>query len=201
MRESIFSIHTFWFGTNAMDDAQIAQARSSLWWSKDPVTDAAMRDRFSDTVAAAAEGRLDHWSVSPQGRLSLILLTDQFPRNIYRDTPRAFAFDAQAAAWCREGLQRDDHHRLRPIERVFFYLPLEHAESMEDQERGVALFTELQATVPPAQRPAFDSFLRFAERHRDIIRRFGRFPHRNAILGRASTPEEIAFLMEKGSSF
>lgn len=201
MRESIASIHAFWFGMDPMDDARIAQARSRLWWSKDPANDAAMRDRFADTVAAAGSGRLDGWKASPQGRLALILLSDQFPRNIYRGTPQAFAFDRQAIACCRQGLRHGDHHRLRPIERVFFYLPLEHTESMEDQERAVVLFTELRDTVPIAQRPAFDDFLRFAQRHRDVIRRFGRFPHRNAILDRVSTPQELAFLEEKGSSF
>src|SRR5690606_32287203 len=138
---------------------------------------------------------------TPQGRLALIILLDQFPRNMYRETPQAFAFDAKARALTLEGLQAGDDQALRPIERVFFYLPLEHAEDLALQHRCVELFETLAASLPEETRKSFDGFTDFARKHRVIVERFGRFPHRNAILGRESTDEEIAFLRTPGSSF
>jgi len=131
----------------------------------------------------------------------LILLTDQFPRNMYRDSPQAFAYDAKALAWCLEGLKQQFDRHLRPIERVFFYLPLEHAESLEHQERSVEKFRELLDEADERRKNVFAEYLDLAVRHRNIIARFGRFPHRNRILGRESTGEELAFLKEPGSSF
>lgn len=194
------SIHAFWFGTR-LDDALVAKEQSKLWWVKNPRTDQLIRERFESVVRMAAQGELDAWRATPQGRLALILLTDQFPRNMYRNTPQAFAFDPLALAWCKEGLQAGAHETLRPIERVFFYLPLEHSESLQDQERAVALFQALVDSVPPSHKEDFAGFLDYAVRHREVIARFGRFPHRNVILGRTSTPEEVAFLKEPGSSF
>lgn len=198
--ETPASIHEFWFGTQA-DDAAVAAERARLWWAKDEQADREIERRFAAWVERAARGELDGWAATPPGRLALILLTDQFPRNIYRGTPQSFAFDRHALAWCRQGLAAGMDGALRPIERVFFYLPLEHAESMADQELSVALFERLAAGVEPAQRAAFDGFLDYARRHRDVVARFGRFPHRNRILGRASSVEELAFLQQKGSSF
>jgi uncharacterized protein (DUF924 family) len=194
------TILEFWFGLNA-DDKAVAAEQSKLWWMKHPETDQRIRQRFEAYVAKAANGELDTWSATPRGRLALILLTDQFPRNIYRDTPQAFSFDPLARSWSKEGIRHGLDKSLRPIERVFFYLPLEHSESLEDQEQSVALYQELIADAGPEQKSTFDGFLDFAIRHRDIVKRFDRFPHRNRILGRKSTAEEIAFLQEKGSSF
>jgi len=120
---------------------------------------------------------------------------------MYRNTPAAFAHDALARKWCKEGLRIGAQDALRPIERVFFYLPLEHAESVEDQELSVALYRELVSAAGPEGAEVFGGFLDYAVRHRDVIVRFGRFPHRNRILGRASTAEEIEFLKQPGSSF
>lgn len=197
------TIRKFWFGTDAdnADDAAVAAAQSKLWWAKDAATDALMRQRFDSTLAMAPSGALADWGSTPQGRLALILLTDQFPRNMYRDSAAAFAYDPLARTWCKEGLNLGIDQRLRPIERVFYYLPLEHSEALEDQDLSVELFARLLQQVPPEQRPAFEGFHDFAVRHRVIIERFGRYPHRNAILGRTSTAEEAAFLQEKGSSF
>ncbi|MDQ9169281.1 DUF924 family protein [Oxalobacteraceae bacterium R-40] len=194
------TIRTFWFGTQPSDQAVIKEC-SHRWWSKNEAVDREIRQRFEPVMLLAKENALKHWAGEPQGLLALILLTDQFPRNAYRDTPQAFSFDPLARAWCKEGLQRGDHLRLRPIERVFFYLPLEHSESLADQEQSVALYEELIAGIDESQRAEFEGFLWFAKRHHEIIQRFGRFPHRNPVLGRESTPEEIAFLKEKGSSF
>lgn len=190
----------FWFG-NAGDDSTIARTQQKLWWSKNPEVDADIRDRFGDLVDTAASGKLGHWAQDARGRLALILLFDQFPRNMYRDTPRAFAYDALASQLALAGIADGTDRTLRAIERVFFYLPLEHSESAELQERSVALFTALAAAVPEADRGTFAGYADFAVRHRDVIHRFGRFPHRNQILGRVSTPEEIAFLKQPGSSF
>ncbi len=190
----------FWFG-KAGGDTATAQAQQKLWWSKNENVDAEIRKRFSGLVDAAASGRHDDWAPEPRGRLALILLFDQFPRNMYRDTPRAFGYDPLACKLALEGIAANTDRSLRPVERVFFYLPLEHAESPELQERCVALFTALAAGVPEADRKTFAGYVDYAVRHRDVIHRFGRFPHRNRILGRVSTPEEIDFLKQPGSSF
>lgn len=194
------TINAFWFGTQE-DATAVANERARLWWAKNEAADLEIRERFEAWTAKAAQGQLAGWAGTPQGRLALILLTDQFPRNMYRDTPKAFAFDRLALSWTKEGLQQGMDAQLRPIERVFFYLPLEHAESIEDQEQAVTLFEQLTASVSSEHRPTFSGFLDFALRHRDVIRRFGRFPHRNRLLGRESRPEEVAFLQQKGSSF
>ena len=160
-----------------------------------------MRRRFEDAVRSATTGELNEWRATARGRLALIILTDQFPRNIYRHTARAFFYDSKALAWCLDGLDGRIDRELRPIEKVFFYLPLEHAESREHQTKSVECFSELAASVPMEQRSTFEEYLDFAIRHRDIIDRFGRFPHRNNILGRESTPEELAFLTQSVSFF
>jgi uncharacterized protein (DUF924 family) len=197
---TVHAVIEFWFGSNP-GDAATAKERSALWWAKNPQVDEEIRERFEGWVAKAAAGALSYWEATAAGRLALILLTDQFPRNIYRDSPRAFAHDAKALAWCLDGIEQHVDRKLRPIERVFFYLPLEHAESLEHQEKSVKHFSELVSIVDEPDKAVFKEYLDFAVRHRDIIARFGRFPHRNKILGRQSTAEEIAFLNEPGSSF
>jgi uncharacterized protein (DUF924 family) len=190
----------YWFGSNP-DDAAVAREKADLWWKADPATDQEIRDRFGDLVEAAGRGELSGWAETPRGLLALILLTDQFPRNIFRKTPKAFAFDAAARTFCKHGIVRGFDLQLRPIERVFHYLPLEHSEALEDQDESVRLYAELAQLVPAGQKALFEGYLRFAERHRDIVQRFGRFCHRNAILGRPSRPEEVEFLKQPGSSF
>ena len=190
----------FWLGDDP-DDVTTARTQARLWWSKDIEVDAIIRTRYADLVISAASGELDHWGECPQGELARIILLDQFPRNIYRDTAQAFAFDTQALHWALEGLGKQSDQLLRPVERLFFYLPLEHSENLDHQEKAVELFRQLAETAPAQQRATFDGFLDFAIRHRDIIARFGRFPHRNAILGRISTPDEESFLTQPGSSF
>jgi uncharacterized protein (DUF924 family) len=190
----------FWFGSDP-DDGIVAKENSALWWSKNAATDSQILQRFESSVKRAAAGELSDWQSTPRGRLALILLTDQFPRNIYRDSPSAFAQDSKALACSLDGIEQGMDLTLRPIERVFFYLPLEHSESLEHQEQSVKYFGQLVANVGPEQKQTFQEYLDFALRHRDIIAHFGRFPHRNKILGRESTAEEVAFLAEPGSSF
>jgi uncharacterized protein (DUF924 family) len=197
---TIETVLTYWFGANPQQ-AALAKDRADLWWSKNGEVDREIRRRFEGSLELAAEGKLDPWLAEPRGRLALIILTDQFPRNIYRDSPLAFAFDAKALAWSLEGIELGFDRRLQPIERVFFYLPLEHSEQLEHQERSVGMFRELVPLVAAEQKKIFEHYLNFAILHCDIIARFGRFPHRNRILGRSSTAEEIHFLSHPGSSF
>ncbi|PTT24122.1 DUF924 family protein [Aeromonas sp. HMWF017] len=190
-----------WFGDEA-DDVLRATRQAPLWWGKNSKTDALLASRFGELAEAAAKGSLAHWADLPSGRLALILLLDQLPRNIRRGTPAAFAQDPLARDLCLKGLSIGADKSLSPLERVFFYLPLEHAESREQQARSVALFEALAAEQAgtPAQ-ATFAGFADFARRHQVIIERFGRFPHRNDILGRTSTPKEAVFLQQPGSGF
>jgi uncharacterized protein (DUF924 family) len=191
---------SFWFGEDP-DDAEVAMAKADLWWGHRQETDELLQERFGASASSAAAGVLDHWTGSPRGRLAVILLLDQLPRAIHRGTPAAFAQDARARMVADKGLESGADKLLRPIERLFFYLPFQHSEALNDQERSVSLYRELVADVPEAHRKTFTDFVDYALRHRDIIARFGRFPHRNLILGRDSTPEETAFLEQPGSSF
>ncbi len=190
----------FWFGEN-LDDAEVARAKADLWWGHRAETDDLLQVRFGAAASAAAAGVLDHWTGSPRGRLALILLLDQLPRAIHRGRPAAFSQDGNARRVARQGLESGADKLLRPIERLFFYLPFEHSEDLADQDLSVGLIRDLAAVVPPEHRTTFEEFVDFAERHREVISRFGRFPHRNATLGRESTPEEKAFLEQPGSSF
>jgi len=180
----------FWFGPDPVLDA-----RRALWFGKDPATDALIRERFLATHEAAARGDLDVWLDTPAGALALVVVLDQFPRNMYRDTAAAFASDQRALACARRVLERGWDVAMRPVERLFLYLPFEHSEVLADQRRSVRLFAALDEA--PGMADAFD----YALAHYCVIRRFGRFPHRNAILGRASTAEETAFLAQPGSRF
>lgn len=200
MSESPETIIDFWFGEKGADSV-VAKRQTSLWFKKQASTDALIKERFEQTLLSAAAGELDSWCDTASGRLALIIVLDQLPRNIYRDSPRAFAFDPLAREHCQAGLERHDDTTLPAVHRVFFYLPLEHAEDRVLQARSVALFNELAAQVSEDAKAIFDGFADFAQRHRVIVDRFGRFPHRNAILGRESTAQELEFLMQPGSSF
>ncbi len=193
-------ILSFWFG-DLDPDEPVPADRSRLWFGGVAETDRLIRDRFLDDVRRAATSGFPGWRRSPHGTLALILLLDQFPRNIFRGTPEAFATDGQALALALAGIGSGLDRELKVVERAFFYLPLEHAENIDMQQKSVAVFRGLIAKSTPAQRPLCESFYDYALRHRDVIARFGRFPHRNAILGRVSTPEEVEFLKQPGSSF
>jgi len=177
----------FWFGdrTGTRDE----------WFRKDPAFDAAIRDRFGAAVDAAVAGAYAGWTATPHGTLALVLLLDQFTRNIHRDTPRMFAGDARALAIATAAAARGEDRALSPHERWFLYLPFEHAEDPVAQARSLALFTRL------AVETGNEAPLAWAKKHEEVIRRFGRYPHRNATLGRASTADEEAFLREPGSRF
>lgn len=185
----------FWFGTPETGDSSY-QTRRKLWFGKNSETDQTIRDRFLTTHEQAASGQLDDWQRSPESCLALIVLLDQFPRNMFRNTARMFATDYKALAVAKGAIARGDDQKLLPLQRMFVYLPLEHSEVMADQNQSVALFEQLQTA-----HPEISDVADYALRHRAVIERFGRFPHRNAILGRPSTLEEIEFLKQPGSSF
>lgn len=182
----------FWFG--APGSAERGQARR-VWFTADPAFDAEIRRRFASAHARAAAGRLDHLQATPEGALALVILLDQFSRNLYRNDARAYANDERARRLADRALRRGFDRALAPIERKFLFLPFEHSEDLEDQKRSVALFRALAAETGD------DRDVYWAERHYEIIARFGRFPHRNAVLGRPTTPAEAAFLKEPDSSF
>ena len=190
----------YWFGFQP-DDPDVIRQQIQLWFTANPDTDRYVRDHFETDVGQAGVGALTEWQRTPRGRLALIVLLDQFPRNIYRGTPEAFAHDHHALRLCLDGVAYRHDQQLRSIERLVFYLPMQHAEDLAVQEQSVRCLEQLVTVVPSALTDAFAHCVDFATRHHDIIARFGRFPHRNMILGRVSTPEEIAFLKEPGSSF
>lgn len=173
------------------------------WFHADPAIDpasfdAAIRARFGATWEAARLGLLDDWAEAPAGGLALVLVLDQFPRNMHRGTALAFATDERARAVARRALARGFGQALTPVQKMFLYLPFEHSEDLADQDEAVRL-TEALGPIPGLSAP--DAALDFARRHREVIRRFGRFPHRNAALGRVSTPEELEYLSQPGSGF
>ncbi len=182
------TILDFWFGPEAR------QPRDA-WFTRSDAFDQDIRERFGDALAAGIAGAFGEWCTTPQGSLARVVLLDQLTRNAFRGTPRAFAGDAGALATAELAIERAFDRTLDPHERWFLYMPFEHSESLAMQDRSVALFAAL------ASETGVDAPLPWAERHRDVIRRFGRFPHRNDILGRASTPEELAFLEQPGSRF
>jgi len=190
----------WWFGS-AASAGEVAAQRSGLWFGYRAEQDEEARRLFGGPCATALAGGLQDWVEQPQGRLALILLLDQLPRMIHRGTPAAFAGDARAREVLREGLEQGFDAGLTAIQRVFAYLVLEHAEDLALQDQAVTRFTALLDQAAAAERELFAGFLDFAERHRQVIRRFGRFPHRNAILGRESTAAELAFLEQPGSRF
>jgi uncharacterized protein (DUF924 family) len=194
------SVLDFWFGTSG-SASEITGRQRMLWFGKTPEFDQAVSDRFAATLEAASAGKLDHWANSPRGRLALVIVLDQFPHHIFRDKPQAFATDPKALTLSLAALTACEDRQLTPIERVFLYLPLEHAESLEMQVRSVSLYEALAKEVTADERALFDGFLDYARKHRDVVARFGRFPHRNAILERPSTPDELEFLKQPGSRF
>ena len=190
----------WWFGQGT-SATEIAAEKQRLWFGYRPQQDAEARERFGALVEQALNGDLQDWAALPEGWLALVLLLDQLPRMIHRDTPRAFAGDERAQQLVRDGLAHGGDMLLSPIQRVFIYLVLEHAENLAVQDLAVAHFTALRDIAAEHEQALFRDFLDYAERHREVISRFGRFPHRNAILGRDSSDAEQSFLQQPGSSF
>ncbi len=197
---AIRSILAFWFGDCVRDDAAIA-ARMALWFGNDPQLDATIREKFLGHTERAAAGELRAWQLLTAGRLALVILLDQFPRNLFRGTARAFASDAAALKICELSINDDSLLALEPVEQVFLLMPMQHSESREVQERSVQQSDALLQRLPEWRRPHYEGFAKYARLHRDIVTRFGRFPHRNAILGRENTEEEAKYLADGAPGF
>jgi uncharacterized protein (DUF924 family) len=196
----IDEILSFWFKEHALSAPQIDR-RMDIWFGEDPVFDHEIEKAFAGDVENACGGKLDHWAAEPRGRLALIILIDQFRRNIHRNTAKAFSMDKLALKLCVEGAMERKDKGLTPIQKVFFYMPLQHAESRKVQAKSVELFNKLAESVSPTYQATFLTVAQFAELHKDIIDQFGRFPHRNALLGRENTPEEDEYLAGDSPDF
>lgn len=175
----------FWFGRGRTPRFK------KFWFAKSFATDRTIKERFGRTLEAAKKGRLKEWAATPRGRLALIIVLDQFSRNIYRGDRRAFAADTQALRLAKEAIRKREDLKLHPLERVFLYMPLMHSEKKADQKQSVALFTKLK----------MKENLWYAKEHKRVIDTYGRFPHRNAILGRRSTKKELEYLAKPGAGF
>lgn len=194
-----------WFGSVSDWDDYDPQ-KAERWWSANGEFDAYLKQRYCELVERALAGQLDEWQQTPPGTLAGVLLLDQFTRNIFRGTPRMYSGDARALQWSRQALNTRVDEALPLIHRLFLYMPLMHSELRSDQAECVSRIEQLQrdANKLPGEHPlsrALEESVAYAKAHRDIVERFGRFPHRNAILERPSTPTEEAFLKQPGSSF
>ena len=199
----IGNVLTFWLGAATPTDAS-ALAQQKLWFTKSNAVDDDIRQRFGALIGQARAGLLEAWEQTPLGRLALVLVLDQFSRNAFRGLSASFAADAQALALAEQGLANGHADALPLVARAFMALPLEHAEDLARQERTVQLMTDWTAqaaSAAPGVQKLLAGMLDYAHQHHDVIARFGRFPHRNAILGRASTPEEKAYLAQPGAVF
>jgi uncharacterized protein (DUF924 family) len=203
---SAFDVLNFWFGPRPYSLAQVQQ-HMRLWFGEPeapeltPQADELIRERFGDLTRTAAAGQLSAWEAGPRRRLALILLLDQFPRNVFRGTARAFAQDRLALSLTLSGMQLGADATLDPVERIFFYMPLMHAEDLDVQEEAVAAFRRLRAEAPSELQQIFEANLASAVEHRDLIARFGRFPHRNRSLGREATADETSWLATQTGNF
>ena len=196
----IEAILAFWFKEQDLTAPQI-DGRMDVWFGEDPLFDEEVARLFADDVDAASEGRLNHWGHEPRGRLALIILLDQFRRNIYRNTADAFALDKAALKLCVEGAMQKTDKDLTPIQRAFFYMPLQHAESRKVQKKSRDIYNRLAEAVSPTYKETFETIAQFAGLHADIVEQFGRFPHRNIILNRANSPEEDEYLAADPPTF
>lgn len=199
------NVRDFWFGKLPPSAAELNR-RMRFWFGEDSSgvrqrRDEIIRTRFVGLLERAAAGALSGWADGPRRRLSLIILLDQFPRNIFRGTARAFAYDEQALGLTLSGMQSAADAALDVVERLFFYMPLQHAESREVQDESVAAYRRLRTEAPRELHAPFEGAARSAENHRAIIEQFGRFPHRNDLFGRTSTPQEIEWLTKGGATF
>jgi uncharacterized protein (DUF924 family) len=190
---SIEDVYAYWFGKEPTNQAEI-DAKNKLWFGGSPETDAEIRTRFGALVERARAGKLDDWHATPKGSLAWLILVDQFSRNIYRNRPEAFAYDSVAQTWAHDGFESGKFQKLSTIEQLFGALPFEHAEDLEAQRYGVARVVQIALQAPPLLEAWVKMCMDYARKHLDVIARFDRFPHRNAVLSRESTPDELAYL-------
>lgn len=200
MFEDIDAVLSFWFGYE-LDQEKIIADKTDLWWGKDSEHDQYIIKTFAGQYQRAINGELEHWLQNAKGQLALIVVLDQFSRVIHRNTRDAFAQDKTVLDISLQGIEVGADKMLSPIERVFYYMPLEHSEDLDTQNQCVELFRQLLFEVPESLEEQFTMYLEFAESHQRIIERFHRFPHRNSVLNRTSSAEELEFLERPGSSF
>lgn len=194
-------IHQFWFDKIEIKKSY-SQKMAKKWFGKNEVLDQKIKTDYKDLIDIALSGDLDHWAKSPQGITSLIIILDQFPRNAFRATERMYRYDHKAVAWSKYALSQKSDKELSLFERLFIYLPLEHSEDLKDQKICMDLFKQMVIDLSSSElKGTAEGYLDFAQKHYDIVERFGRFPHRNDILNRKSTPEEVDFLKQPGSGF
>jgi uncharacterized protein (DUF924 family) len=194
----------FWFGENSSQPKsaqEIAKQQSKLWWSKNETIDKEIQQRFEPILKALLTGHYNSWFETPQGRLAAIIVLDQFSRNMYRDSAHAFTQDSLGLYWALQGIRQGDDKKLTPLQRVFFYLPLEHCEQLNMQNLAIEKFEQLVADSPKSFTDLAKGFADYAHQHQQVIARFGRFPHRNLLLNRDSTDEELEYLAQPGSGF
>ncbi len=196
----IDEILSFWFMEQTLSAPQI-DGRMDTWFGDDPVFDEEVAKEFADDVDRASDGNLDHWGHQPRGRLALILLLDQFRRNIFRNTAQAFEKDKAALKLCVEGAMEKKDKGLAPIHKAFFYMPLQHAESRKVQAKSREIYQRLAEAVSPTYKETFETISQFADLHADIVEQFGRFPHRNKLLNRENSPEEEEYLASDSPGF
>ena len=189
----------YWFGEQ--EEGFPVEDKNALWWFASAEVDAELRDRFGGILDEARSGQLDAWKTSPRPCLALVVLLDQLSRNVFRGEAAAFSSDPAARAATLHGLAEGFDEGFTWSERAFFYTPLEHSEDLADQTRCVQLFEAMHASAPPAAGERIKRNVDFAIEHREIIERFGRFPHRNDVLGRTSTPQEIEYLDSGANRF
>lgn len=197
----IQAILDFWFGSISAKQPIPSQATRQRWWQKDADFDKRILREFEPAWHAIMYGKCDDWLAFPEGCLAHVLVLDQFSRNMFRGTARMFASDPWALSISHQCLDEGVDQALLPIQRVFMYMPLEHSENMDDQQRCVSLMQTLVSHVVPEQRELFQGFADYARAHLEVIERFGRFPHRNALLNRQSREAEQAYLATPGSGF
>jgi len=190
----------FWFSDIELDSPQL-DSRMDRWFGANDEVDEQIRREFGELIERATTGQLDDWTTTPRGRLALIILLDQFCRNVYRGTAQAFAHDKTALKLMIKGTMAGDHKQLSAVERMFFFMPLQHAESLKIQEKSVKIFNALAKIVPGTLHETFLMTAQFAELHRDIVAEFGRFPHRNDVLGRPNSSAETTYLAGDSPSF
>ncbi len=193
---------TLWFDTLLEKPDQ--QSVMKRWFSSDPNWDQQLNQQFGELLKQAEAGGLKDWEQTPESKLALIILLDQLSRNLYRGSAKAFANDPRAVKLAEQMVEQAWDQKLHPLQRLFIYLPFEHSESLAHQDQAIELFDRLKADpseIVSEQKELFAMLLDYAHRHRDVIVKFGRFPHRNARLGRADTPEETEFLKQPGASF
>ncbi|NUP11427.1 MAG: DUF924 domain-containing protein [Polyangiaceae bacterium] len=194
------AVLSFWLGP-LDQDGMSSKDHAARWFTRSSAFDDEIRQRFGDLHRAVANGEREGWLEDPHTLVAYVIVLDQFSRNLFRNSPDSFAHDAKAARASSLAVERGDEPSLTIQQRVFLYMPFMHSESLEHQDRCVERFRSLAETAPASCRPVLENNADYAVRHRDIVARFDRFPHRNEVMGRPSTPEEIEFLRQPGSSF